>query len=90
MPKTSRIPWYPTDTFFGSATRELQPDLLTRPRDAIERGADPMAAQMSEWECADCGWNVDATRLLPGWSLQDARLVHAEKYCARPPTWPPS
>ncbi|MHB1261112.1 MAG: hypothetical protein ACYC2H_05290 [Thermoplasmatota archaeon] len=41
------------------------------------------------WECADCGWTVEAARLQSGSSLEDARDKHSEKYCARPPTWPP-
>lgn len=45
---------------------------------------------LDAWECGDCGWNVTASQLPPGRSLQDALLLHSEKYCARPPTWPSS
>lgn len=40
------------------------------------------------WECADCGWSIDSEHLVPGWSIDEARDTHSEKYCARPPAWP--
>jgi ribosomal protein L37AE/L43A len=40
------------------------------------------------WECADCGWSISGSQLLPGWSLDEARITHSERYCARPPPWP--
>ena len=41
------------------------------------------------WECADCGWAIRESQLVPGWSLDEARITHSERYCARPPPWPP-
>jgi transcription initiation factor TFIIIB Brf1 subunit/transcription initiation factor TFIIB len=41
------------------------------------------------WECADCGWGVEESQLLPGWTLEDARDKHTDRYCARPPIWSP-
>lgn len=41
------------------------------------------------WECGDCGWNVSTSQLPPHRTLQDARILHSEKYCARPPIWTP-
>lgn len=47
-----------------------------------------MTAPVDGWECADCGWSVDAAHLGPGWSLEGARMWHVEKACACPPSWP--
>lgn len=40
------------------------------------------------WECADCGWVIDAAHLVPGWTIEQARQTHADRYCACPPSWP--
>lgn len=90
MPASGRIPWFPTDAFPGPATRAPAPGLALRKRALDDLDPSVIGSPLHAWECGDCGWNVTATELLPGWSLQDARLVHSEKYCARPPTWPPS
>ena len=82
-----KIPWFPTDRFDGATTRAHQPDPGARPSFG---GPTEAEVEQEAWECADCGWNVAAARLLPGWTMQDARLTHSEKYCGRPPTWPPS
>lgn len=42
------------------------------------------------WECGDCGWTIATDRLPSGMTLDEARDMHSERYCARPPTWPPS
>lgn len=89
MAKGGRIAWFPTDAFRGPATRaaEGRPTLRRRALDDL----DPRltASPSQAWECGDCGWNVTAAELLPGWSLEHARLTHWEKYCARPPAWTP-
>lgn len=90
MPKPGRIPWFPTDAFRGPGTRAVDPSLGLRRRALDDLDLKALESPMHAWECGDCGWNVTATELLPGWSLQEARLIHSEKYCARPPTWPPS
>lgn len=43
---------------------------------------------VSAWECADCGWSIEAQQLQPGSSLDQARDAHTETYCASPPMWP--
>lgn len=51
-------------------------------------GPRPAFVQDQEWECADCGWSIDASHLVPGWTVDQARVTHGERYCARPPIWP--
>ena len=89
MTPTGRIPWFPTDTFPGPSTRAAAPTPPPRRRALDDLDAKALESPLQAWECGDCGWNVTAAELLPGWSLPRARLVHSEKYCGRPPTWPP-
>jgi len=49
--------------------------------------AQPALAEQA-WECADCGWAIDAEHLVPGWTVAGARTAHVDWYCAAPPPWP--
>jgi hypothetical protein len=51
-------------------------------------GSVPPAPVEEAWECADCGWGIDAAHLVPGWTIEQARETHADRYCACPPSWP--